>query len=70
LAMDNGDPTDLDPFQQPNRRAFNGLALGIVRSRKDQPGPITIRATGEDVQQAAIKIEASTQTPNGLSSEF
>jgi beta-galactosidase len=52
LAMDNGDPTDLEPFQNHNRRLFSGRALAIVRSIKGQSGKVTIRATSEGLKRA------------------
>ncbi len=42
VATDNGDPTSFEPFQSPQRHAFNGLAMVIVRAA--QPGVITVRA--------------------------
>src|SRR5690606_5125529 len=38
VATDNGDPTDLMAFPSPRRKAFNGLALAIVKSRDCVPG--------------------------------
>jgi len=32
VATDNGDPTSFESFQAPERKAFNGLALVIVRA--------------------------------------
>ena len=32
VATDNGDPTDMTVFASSNRKAFNGLALVIVRA--------------------------------------
>jgi predicted Zn finger-like uncharacterized protein len=34
VATDNGDPTDMTAFPSLERKAFNGLALVIVRSRR------------------------------------
>jgi beta-galactosidase len=33
VATDKGDPTNLEPFSTPEREAFNGLALVIVRAK-------------------------------------
>jgi hypothetical protein len=33
VATDNGDPTDMTPFPAEDRKAFNGLALAIIRAR-------------------------------------
>ena len=58
LAMDNGDPTDLDAFQRADRRAFNGLALAIVRSREGHPGPLAISAAAEGLEGARAPLTA------------
>jgi beta-galactosidase len=47
VATDNGDPTDHEVFSSPRRRAFNGLALAIVRTRRGEPGTIVVRARSD-----------------------
>jgi beta-galactosidase len=59
VATDNGDPTDLTAFPSPDRHAFNGLALAIVKARRGQPGPITLTATTEGLQPATTTINVS-----------
>ncbi len=49
-ALDNGDPTSFEPFQGAERRAFNGLALVVVRSISGQPGEITLTAQSEGLR--------------------
>ena len=44
VATDNGDATDLNLFSSPDRKAFNGLALAIVKAKHGQAGPITLTA--------------------------
>jgi beta-galactosidase len=56
IATDNGDPTDFTPFPSPDRNAFNGLALVIVRTRKDQPGEITLHASSTGLEGASIQM--------------
>jgi beta-galactosidase len=58
LATDNGDATCLESFQSPERDAFNGLALAIVRSREGKAGSIKITATSEGLQPATVKISS------------
>src|SRR5262249_37275714 len=53
---DNGDPTDHDSFQSTSRRAFNGLALVIVRSKKGESGKVTLRVTGDNLTPGSINI--------------
>ena len=37
-AVDNGNAASVEPFQADRRKAFNGLALLIVRSRAGEAG--------------------------------
>jgi beta-galactosidase len=55
VAVDNGDPTSLEPFQANERKAFNGLCLVIVRS-VGEPGAITLKANSPGLAPAAVKI--------------
>jgi beta-galactosidase len=56
VSTDNGDPTNLDSFQTPERDAFNGLCLVIVRSRA--AGKITVRAEADGLPPATITMSA------------
>ncbi|MGC8803607.1 MAG: beta-galactosidase GalB, partial [Bacteroidales bacterium] len=57
VATDNGDPTDMTPFASSERKAFNGLALAIVRfaNKSVQPFNVTIKADGLQETQLTIK---------------
>ncbi|NII25392.1 DUF4982 domain-containing protein [Pseudoflavitalea sp. X16] len=44
VATDNGNPADLVAFPSKERKAFNGLALVIVRAKAGTAGAITITA--------------------------
>ncbi len=57
-AVDNGNASTTEPFQADYRKAFNGLALLIVRSQLSQDGKIQIEATSDGLRQA--KVELST----------
>ena len=59
VATDNGDATDLTAFHSHSRRAFNGLALVIVRAKKGASGPIVLRASSDGLQSGAVTIRAS-----------
>ena len=59
VAVDNGDATSLEPFQARQRRAYNGLALAIVRTRPGQPGRIVLEASGDGLQPARIALTAT-----------
>jgi beta-galactosidase len=49
-GVDNGDAATFEPFQADYRKAFNGLALLIVRSQRGQPGRIDIEARADGLQ--------------------
>ncbi len=57
VATDNGDATDLSSFQTSDRKAFNGLALAIVKAKRGQPGMITLTATSDGLAAAKTTIE-------------
>jgi beta-galactosidase len=57
-GVDNGNPATFEPFQADYRKAFNGLALLIVRSSRGQPGDIGIEATSEGLQRGVATIVA------------
>lgn len=50
VATDNGDATSFESFQAPERKAYNGLALVIVRAKPGQPGKITLTAETEGLK--------------------
>lgn len=58
VATDNGDPTDFNPFPSHERKAFNGLALVIVRSMKGEKGEITVSAEAEGLSGGVVVLES------------
>lgn len=58
VATDNGDATSHDSFKSTVRRAYNGLALAIVRAKAGEPGTITVRAESEGLPTATVQITA------------
>lgn len=56
VATDNGDPTSFESFPSATRKAFNGLALVIVRAKPGQPGRITLRAEADGLQPASVTL--------------
>ena len=58
IATDNGDATSFESFQSPERRAFNGLALAILRARAGQPGELTLSVQAEGLPPATLKLRA------------
>ena len=51
-AVDNGNAASIEPFQADYRKAFSGLCLLIVRSRRGQPGQIRITAASQGLRSA------------------
>jgi beta-galactosidase len=58
VATDNGDATSFESFQSPERNAFNGLALVIVRAKAGQPGTIILKAESDGLKSSAIQIKS------------
>ena len=58
VAVDNGDAADLTSFQSKSRRAFNGMALVIVRTKKGRGGQIKITAFSDKLKKAEINLAA------------
>jgi beta-galactosidase len=56
VAVDNGDPISFEPFQATQRKAFNGLALVIVRAKPGSSGPFTVHAAADGLAPAQIAI--------------
>ena len=56
VGIDNGDATDLESFQSLNRRVFNGMALVMVRSKKNESGKITVKASANGLKPAVVDI--------------
>ena len=54
-AVDNGNAATTEPFQADQRKAFNGLALLIVRAQ-GAPGKIHVSATGAGLPTAAVEL--------------
>ena len=54
IATDNGNPISFESFQAPERKAFNGRAVVIVRSLAGQHGKLTLRAESDGLAPAEI----------------
>ena len=55
-AIANGDPTCLEPFQQPQMHLFSGQLTVLVQAAT-QPGDITVEVSGKGVKKAIMKIK-------------
>jgi beta-galactosidase len=56
-GVGNGNPRDMSSFQQPKKKAYQGICLAIVRP-ETTPGKINIRATAEGLKEASLVITA------------
>ena len=59
VAVDNGDPTSFESFQSPERNAFNGLCLVVIRTRAGQPGEIKLKAQSEGLAGSELVISGT-----------
>ncbi|PTY05547.1 beta-galactosidase [Opitutaceae bacterium EW11] len=59
VATDNGDPTDLEAFPNPERKAFSGLCLAIVRAKRGQAGKIVITASSDGLKAGSASVIAA-----------
>lgn len=57
-ATDNGDATSFESFQAPQRSAFNGLALVIIKSQANQPGTLELTAAADGLAPGTVKISS------------
>ncbi|MDO8929799.1 MAG: DUF4982 domain-containing protein, partial [Bacteroidota bacterium] len=58
VATDNGDSYNLESFASHQRAAFNGLALVIVRSKKDKSEKITVTAKSSGLKEVKVEIHS------------
>ena len=56
-ATDNGDPTCLIPFHEPERPAFNGLYLAIVKAGKGSEGKLRLRVEADGLGKEEIDFQ-------------
>jgi beta-galactosidase len=57
-AVDNGNAASLEPFQADHRKAFSGLALLVVRSKRGERGEIRVTATSDGLAGAGAVLQA------------
>ena len=58
-AVDNGNAASVEPFQAGYRKAFNGLAMLIVRSKRGETGRIGITAASDGLRTAQTSVAAN-----------
>jgi len=65
-AVDNGNAATAEPFHADHRKAFNGLALLIVRPRTAGGGTIHISAHAEGLADAQLDLESQPARRDSL----
>ncbi len=60
VAVGNANPVSTESFQQPQRKAWQGRALLIVKSEK-RPGRIVVTASAQGLPPASLVVEAGGQ---------
>ena len=58
IAVCNGDAASFEPFQARQIKAFNGLALVIVKGRPGSPGALHLRAAAAGLAAAEVALTA------------
>lgn len=56
VSTDNGNQIDFTSFQSHERNAFNGLALVIVKAKKNIEGKIVIKAESEGLKIGVVEV--------------
>jgi len=59
VAVDNGDATSFESFQANERKAFNGRALVVLRTRPGTTGEITLAVEAEGLPKAVVTLQAT-----------
>ncbi|WP_242691715.1 beta-galactosidase GalB [Desertivirga arenae] len=55
-AVDNGSPTSMESFKTNYRKAFNGLALAIIRSM-EKKGRVVVEGSSPGLQSAKVELQ-------------
>jgi beta-galactosidase len=58
VAVDNGDPTSFEPFQATRRKAFNGLALVIVKTRSGRGGRLVLTVRSHGLAKSTLALQS------------
>jgi len=58
VAIDNGDPTSTEPFQNTSRKVFHGKCVVYIRSIEGKKGEIILKGESEGLESCEIMIEA------------
>lgn len=56
VATDNGNATDLTPFQSLERKAFNGMALVVLRSAYQKTGKVVLKVETKGLPKQTVTL--------------
>jgi len=56
VATDNGDATDMTAFPSHERKAFNGMALVIVKAKAGSSGALTVKAVADGLKSSFVTV--------------
>jgi beta-galactosidase len=59
VATSNGDQTNRTVFSSPQRNAFSGMAVAVIRARAGQAGEIIVTASSTGLAEARLSILAN-----------
>jgi beta-galactosidase len=62
LGVCSADPRSVESFQQPQRKAFRGRCLVVIKAG-EQPGSIRLKASADGLREADVMLE--TAAPPG-----
>ncbi|MGF7229785.1 beta-galactosidase GalB [Arachidicoccus sp.] len=62
VATDNGDATSFESFQSHDKNAFNGMALVIIKAKKNARGRIKVMAKSAGLESATIWVNIDRKT--------
>jgi beta-galactosidase len=55
-GLDDGDATDLEPFQGKQHKVYHGLGLAVLKSHYDDTGPVTLTASADGLPSASTVV--------------
>jgi beta-galactosidase len=58
IGLDNGNPSDHEPYNSGKRKVFNGLGLAIIQAGKT-PGKVILTASSEGLKDVSLEITVS-----------
>ena len=61
-GVDNGDPTNHEPFQATQHKAFHGLCLAVIKAKRT-PGQIQLQATADGLEAVPVLITGVVPAP-------